>query len=319
MRKLLLIIATLSIFINGVGQNLFADNALYFRSSGNATDGLPWARLNENWGIRFNSPDPRWVFSSKPSVLIGYVPAGQNWGNDNLLVAGDVGVGTTTPQAKLHVNGNIISSGLTVNGTLGIGMSNLPWIPTTGNFEVRGGGVLGSFTGSNRLLTCTSIGAAGSATNYYQNNIWVTRDATGSDWLTTRLHNGISIDGSYLTPGVDTRTWWERSPFKDIQSWGNGNQTYLTINQGNVGIGTNTPGSFKLAVNGKVWAQEVQVALSNPGPDYVFEPTYDLKSLAEIETYIKENKTPARSAISERDGSQRSATGGNEHAAAEEN
>ena len=34
----------------------------------------------------------------------------------------------------------------------------------------------------------------------------------------------------------------------------------------------------------------MQVALTNPGPDYVFEPTYDLKPLAEIETYIKENK-----------------------------
>jgi hypothetical protein len=58
---------------------------------------------------------------------------------------------------------------------------------------------------------------------------------------------------------------------------------------GNVGIGTTDPGSFKLAVNGKTWSTEVQVAVNRP-PDYVFEPTYDLKPLAEIETYIKENK-----------------------------
>ena len=58
---------------------------------------------------------------------------------------------------------------------------------------------------------------------------------------------------------------------------------------GNVGIGITDPGSFKLAVNGKTWSTEVQVAVSRP-PDYVFEPTYDLKQLAEIETYIKENK-----------------------------
>jgi hypothetical protein len=60
-------------------------------------------------------------------------------------------------------------------------------------------------------------------------------------------------------------------------------------NNGNVGIGTTDPGSFKLAVNGKTWSTEVQVAVTRP-PDYVFEPTYDLKPLAEIETYIKENK-----------------------------
>ena len=42
-------------------------------------------------------------------------------------------------------------------------------------------------------------------------------------------------------------------------------------NNGNVGIGTTTPGSFKLAVEGKIYGKEVQVALTNPGPDYVFD------------------------------------------------
>jgi hypothetical protein len=65
----------------------------------------------------------------------------------------------------------------------------------------------------------------------------------------------------------------------------------MTINQaGNVGIGTTDPGSFKLAVNGKIWTQEVNVAMTNPGPDYVFEKEYDLLSLSELETYINQNK-----------------------------
>ena len=59
---------------------------------------------------------------------------------------------------------------------------------------------------------------------------------------------------------------------------------------GNVGIGTPTPGSFKLAVNGKIWSQEVNIAMTNPGPDYVFEKDYNLLSLAELEAYIKANK-----------------------------
>ena len=76
--------------------------------------------------------------------------------------------------------------------------------------------------------------------------------------------------------------------YHDGSTWSSPHVTFLP--GGNVGIGTTTPGSFKLAVNGKIWGTEVQVALSNPGPDYVFEPTYDLKPLSEIETYIKENK-----------------------------
>ena len=64
----------------------------------------------------------------------------------------------------------------------------------------------------------------------------------------------------------------------------------LVLENGNVGIGTTDPGSFKLAVNGKIWSQEVNVAMTNPGPDYVFEPDYNLLSLSELETYITQNK-----------------------------
>jgi hypothetical protein len=58
---------------------------------------------------------------------------------------------------------------------------------------------------------------------------------------------------------------------------------------GNVGIGSFNPDA-RLAVNGTIHSTEVKVDLNVPGPDYVFEPNYDLKSLSEIETYIKENK-----------------------------
>ncbi|MBT1697552.1 hypothetical protein KK083_11740 [Fulvivirgaceae bacterium PWU4] len=64
----------------------------------------------------------------------------------------------------------------------------------------------------------------------------------------------------------------------------------VILSNGNVGIGTNEPGTFKLAVNGKIWSQEVNIAMTNPGPDYVFEKDYNLLSLAELEAYIKANK-----------------------------
>lgn len=92
--------------------------------------------------------------------------------------------------------------------------------------------------------------------------------------------------------------------FSTSDAWGGGmlkfyttpnNDTWtpllrMMINQnGDVGIGTITPDA-KLAVKGTVHAQEVRVDLNVPGPDYVFEPTYTLPTLAETEAYIKANK-----------------------------
>lgn len=58
----------------------------------------------------------------------------------------------------------------------------------------------------------------------------------------------------------------------------------------NVGIGTTAPDE-KLTVKGKIHAQEVRVDMSGPlVPDYVFAEDYKLKSLKEVEDFIKENK-----------------------------
>jgi len=62
----------------------------------------------------------------------------------------------------------------------------------------------------------------------------------------------------------------------------------LFINaSGNVGIGTTNPDQ-KLAVNGKIKCEEVIVVVDVA--DYVFEETYPLKKLEEVDQYIKENK-----------------------------
>jgi hypothetical protein len=59
---------------------------------------------------------------------------------------------------------------------------------------------------------------------------------------------------------------------------------------GNIGIGTTNPDE-KLTVNGKIHAQEVKIDLAYPMtvPDYVFANDYKLKSLQEVEEFIKQN------------------------------
>ena len=59
----------------------------------------------------------------------------------------------------------------------------------------------------------------------------------------------------------------------------------LYVNE-NIGIGTVSPGSWKLAVNGKVRAKEVKVETG--WSDFVFNKEYELPSLQEVDNHIKE-------------------------------
>ncbi|MBI9055993.1 MAG: hypothetical protein JEY96_19385 [Bacteroidales bacterium] len=63
----------------------------------------------------------------------------------------------------------------------------------------------------------------------------------------------------------------------------------LNPNGGNVGVGTTDTRGYKLAVAGKVVAEEVVVALQADWADFVFNKDYALKDLEEVEKFIEEN------------------------------
>ena len=143
----------------------------------------------------------------------------------------------------------------------------------------------------NSSLLSTISGATGTGNNNsFKNNLWLIRNAAGGDWLTTSLHDGISIDASFLSPQSDTRTWWERDPARNIQSWGDLGNTYVTIAQGNVGIGTPDTKGYKLAVAGNVVAESITVKTRGSWPDYVFQSAYALKPLSEVKAFIDQNQ-----------------------------
>lgn len=60
------------------------------------------------------------------------------------------------------------------------------------------------------------------------------------------------------------------------------------IVNGNLGVGTSNPTS-RLSVNGDIKAKEIKVELTG-WSDFVFEPTYSLRTLSEVESFILENK-----------------------------
>jgi hypothetical protein len=159
--------------------------------------------------------------------------------------------------------------------------THLAWRNTSGSMLI-GHTMLGASTtrmqvrgiGSGTGLTARFEDSAGNARWEWQDN--------GALLL---AGNSGTIGQVLTSNGGATAPTWMTLPGTQWAS-GAGNISYSA---GNVGIGTTAPDA-KLAVKGTIHAQEVKVDLNVPGPDYVFEPSYDLKPLAEIETYIKENK-----------------------------
>lgn len=70
-----------------------------------------------------------------------------------------------------------------------------------------------------------------------------------------------------------------------------GNIHLIATGTGGVSIATATiPAGVKLAVNGKVLCEELEVQLSGDWPDYVFEENYPLMPLDQLEQSIQKNK-----------------------------
>lgn len=69
----------------------------------------------------------------------------------------------------------------------------------------------------------------------------------------------------------------------------NTQSTIIQANGGAVGIGCYDTKGYTLAVNGPMIATKVMVKLNADWPDFVFSEKHKIKTLPEIETYIKKN------------------------------
>ncbi|WP_052496464.1 hypothetical protein [Pedobacter lusitanus] len=187
----------------------------------------------------------------------------------------------------------IIGLPAVINDDYGTMLTVAPWIDATGNL--------------NHQLNFNNSGLF-YRTGLNGNNAWnVWRKIVLSD-----PNNRIAVNGGSsaiaLKPAQDDHTYIEfyaRTSTPDIRSawfgYGargtkalqltneiSGGTISIMTNNGNVGIDTETP-KEKLSVNGNIRAKEVTVESEN-WPDYVFESAYNPMPLAELESYVLQNK-----------------------------
>lgn len=203
---------------------------------------------------------------------------------------GYVGVGTSSPSARLHINSEIeresfrlYKSGNTTNylslwqgvgaaaiDPIGTGKLYLGYDQSTEVYMGLNSGKVGVGTTAPQAKLHISDGDL-----LLQNQVagyprlWL-KDQTGA--YTLKLdYNSVIATGSDMLIRASTN--------KNI---------ILNDTGGNVGIGTLTTGSYRLAVEGKIGAREVNVTTS-AWSDYVFKEDYSLRPIYDVEKYIEEN------------------------------
>ncbi len=264
---------------------------------------VPHLSYNSAISVVYNYENGKLVYWGEPSDAGQYLFRGR----DFVVEEGKMGIGTTSPSYKAVISNNG-AAGLEIDPTgvqfqQGVGIQ--AYNRTTGTFLplqvygselVLGGGNVGiNTTSPTAKLEVNQSGGgsgqnvalktwAGNTDNYWGNTQIQFSYGGGSGGYTHAIksrHNS----GGILGNAIDFYLWQPGDPVN-----GEGSLSTLTLNGGNVGIGTASPDA-KLSVKGQIHAQEVKVDLNGSvAPDYVFNKDYQLTSLDSIKNYIDQNK-----------------------------
>lgn len=226
---------------------------------------------------------------TSPATAFGHVSLAPN--------NGFVGVGTTSPTYKFHVNGvGSNSVDMKVNGRIlsGDGANNGGlYVNSAATMFMgqNGANLLGLYNNGVWNLIADNTGKVGIGTTTPSTKLQVSGLGSYNVDLTVtgRIITGDAnnFGGIWLNNAASMLVGQQSATTLGLY---NNNEWRLIVNSaGNVGIGTTAPGNYKLAVEGKIGAREVNVTTA-PWADYVFAEDYKLPSLETLERYIVKNK-----------------------------
>ncbi len=214
---------------------------------------------------------------------------------------GNLGIGTTIPSYKLDIKGDFrnISNKAGWAGWIenqGTGGSNSGLVITAGEDDGDHVLLLRNKSG-NELFTSRSNGNIGIGSINPKGKLQVLSANTigwnsleNSTVLVGTPTAGIGFDPNEIAVKGNNLHIGTITPNRNVYFRAGGSSQRMTISgtNGYVGIGTMNP-DMRLTVNGNIHAKEVKIDLDIPAPDYVFKSDYDLRSIEEVESFIKEH------------------------------
>ena len=252
----------------GVGKVLTSD------ANGNAS----WQSIQPNNSNMEWETSQYWGASDVGNVLNMYT---KNKGN--------VGIGTTTPTAKLDINqssnadwaAQIVNNGGSGKGLkikASAGDSSTPILQTEDNY------------GNVKMVVQTN-GNVGIGTNNPSHKLEIIGNDNVAAFSSTGSNAYIRLWAN-AAGGINERVEFTNRGNGKATIWTPGAGDALVVNRnGNIGIGTSNPVA-KLTVQGNILASSIKVAV--PGSanwsDYVFAKEYQLQSLEEVEAFIQKNQ-----------------------------
>ncbi len=259
-------------------------------------------------------------------VVLLALPACLAYGQNSFPATGNAGIGTTSPNAPLQVNGN--SNGFTGSRN-SIALNNVTGASNEITFVHNGtvkwelGSDINSNGGNNFYLYkaapsgsfpffVAENGNVGIGTQQPGQKLDVSGSIRipigsstifdgGADGSSIRQDNGGSFNMNASTSGggngnIVLNAASGRGLYLNFSSGTNtffcngaSGITGVIQSNGSMGIGTTDPRGYKLAVAGSAIAESVTVKLQSQWPDYVFKPAYALRSINQTASYIKSN------------------------------
>ncbi len=220
------------------------------------------------------------------------------------LGGGNVGIGTTSPQGPLHVQeGSAGDVTAHQSSSAVFERSSHNFVSILSPDDTQRGILFGdpehAFNGGivyNSLTTPDGLEfrTGGNVTRMVINENGNVGIGTTTPFTKLEVHGDGAGNAIW---GITSNPSGYGGVFSGSGSYGQGQALFVwgdTTMAGSLGIGTTSgtpvPTGVKLAVNGKVLCEEVEVQLSQDWPDFVFEDGYDLMPLNEVAASVRKNK-----------------------------